>query len=61
MIIRDLQLFLVEIYILDVKVDLGLLLQRDGVEAEPLERLDLALGVVNLLHVVDVLWCKNTV
>jgi hypothetical protein len=52
---------LVEIYVLDVEIDLGLLLQRDGVEAEPLERLDLAFGVVNLLHVVDVLWRKNTV
>jgi hypothetical protein len=52
---------LVEINILHVKVDLGLLLQWYRVEAETLEGLDLALGVVNLLHIVDVLRCENTV
>ena len=56
------KLFFLEVNIFDVEVDLRLLLERYGVEAEPLEGLDLALVLVDVPVVqVDVLWRENAV
>ena len=53
-------LLLLEGDVLDVEVDFRLLLKWDRVEAEPLEGLDLAFGVVHLVA-VDVLRRKYAV
>jgi len=56
------KLFFLEIYISDVEVDLGLLLERHGVQAEAFEGLDLALILVNIAVVqVDIFWRENAV
>ena len=60
--IKQTFLFLLESDVLDVKVDFGLLLEGDRVEAEPLEGLDLSFVVVDLpVLQVDVLGSKYAV
>ena len=55
-------LLFLECNVLDVKVDFGLLLEGHGVEAEPLEGLNLFLVIVDLAVLqVDVLGSKNAI